>query len=177
ARLLTANSGESMAEALAIAFSPDGRLLACGFKDGTIRLWTVADGREASRPLGGYLPLAQLAFSPDGETLAAGNPGGGVNLWSVTSGLPKDPVRGHEGRVYGVAFSPDGRWLASGGFDQTVQLVDRASGQRVPTFRSDTAITSLTFSPDSRTLAAGSAAPGPFLYLWDLTSKEVPKRL
>jgi WD40 repeat protein len=170
-----------------VAFSPNGQILASGGQDGTIRLWNVADGQELPEPAGHSfpvarladrtLPIARMAFSPDGETLAAVNLDGGVNLWDVKTRQPREPVRSHKGPVLAVAFSPDGRWLATGGADRSVQLIDRASGQRLPPFRTESPITSLTFSPDSKTLSATCFAPGPSLHLWDITTrKALPPR-
>jgi WD40 repeat protein len=164
---------------IAVTFSPDGRLLASSSIDGTIRLSEAATGRALPGFATGPAPtLVPLAFSPDGETLAAGSGplaagtgNGCVNLWVVKT-REKEPVRWYAGPVYAVAFSPDGRWLASGGGNRTVELIDRAGGLGTHTFRGKTPITGLAFSPDSQTLAAVSAAPGPSLRLWDLAAKK-----
>lgn len=154
-----------------VAFSPDGQLLASIGTDGA-RLWEVATGAVvqelASIP---SMAPASVAFSPDGETVAAGSDSGSVNRWVVKTGQPKEPLRWHAGAVHAVAFSPDGRWLASGGADMTVRLIDRPSDQRSHTFRSGTLVTSLAFSPDSRTLAAASDRSGQPVRLWDLATK------
>src|SRR5262249_32278552 len=156
---------------VAVAFSPDGRLLASSSIDGTIRLSDVATGPVmpdlSTSPT---LVPTQLAFSPDGETLAAGGANGGVNLWDAKTGKPKDPVRWHVGAGHAVAVSPDGRWLGSARLAEAVQLIDLASGKRVPTFRGGILVSRLAFSPDSRTLAAASDGSGP-LRLWDFATK------
>jgi WD40 repeat protein len=167
ARVFTGHNGD----AWSVAFSPDGQILASSGKDGTIRLWTVADGKELHVLSAFSFPAALLAFSPDGDTLAAGSLNGGASLWSVKTGQPMDPVLWHIGPVRAVGFSPDGRWLATGGQDKNVQLIDRTSRQRVHTFRGETPITALAFSPDSKSLAATCAAPGPSLLLWDIAAK------
>jgi WD domain, G-beta repeat len=75
--------GEEQHRALCLAFSPEGKLLAAGCKDGTIRWWETATGREL-RPLGdSQNSVLCLAFSPDGKSLAAGNGNTSILVWDV----------------------------------------------------------------------------------------------
>jgi WD40 repeat protein len=98
-----------------VAFSPDGRLLASGSDDHTVKLWDVETGQEV-RTLRGHTDWVwSVAFSPDGRLLASGSGTSTVKLWDVASRVAGSA---HPARAYGlgasVAFSPDGRLLASG---------------------------------------------------------------
>jgi WD40 repeat protein len=130
-----------------VAFSPDGRLLASGSYDETIKLWEVASGSHV-RTLSGHTDgVNSVAFSPDGRLLASGSCGsataaallqGEIKLWDVATGSLVRTLTGHTDSVYSVAFSPDGRLLASGSRDNTIKLWDVASGSLVRTLSGHT---------------------------------------
>jgi WD40 repeat protein len=83
-RLITTLSQATPAGSGSVAFSPDGRLLASGSADNTIKLWEVASGSEV-RTLTGHTYLVwSVAFSPDGRLLASGSGDNTIKLWDIS---------------------------------------------------------------------------------------------
>jgi WD40 repeat protein/serine/threonine protein kinase/Flp pilus assembly protein TadD len=106
----------------ALAYSPDGSLLASGSVDGIVRIWDVA-ARQLRAALRGH-PAAvwSVAFFPDGQTLASGSEDGTIKLWDIPTGQERITLTGHPSAVFAVGVAPDGDLLATGSLDGTVRL-------------------------------------------------------
>lgn len=116
-----------------VSFSPDGKFLASGSQDATIKLWEVDSGRRLGTLLGHSHVVNSVAFRPDGKMLATGSSDKTTKLWSVPDGAELYTLHGHSGFVTSVGFSSDGRILVTGGGDGSVKLWEVSSGTELAT--------------------------------------------
>jgi WD40 repeat protein len=154
----------------AVAFSPDGTLLASASSDRTVKVWEVAAGKEKFTLKGHANFVTCVAFSPDGATLASGGYDATVRLWDVATGAERVVLKKGRALVGALAFSPDGKLLAWGGTDGAVRLWDVAAAKERPPLRGHgDAVTALAFAPDGSLLASGG--DDRTIKLWDVPSR------
>jgi WD40 repeat protein len=154
---LIANCTGHMVSVNCMAFSTDGRRLASGSADGTVKVWKAATGRLIADCTGGRSMVSGVAFSPDGKLVASGSSDRAVRLWQASTGRLIADCTGHTASVVSVAFSPDGHRVASGASDGRVCMWEAATGRLIADCTGHTAsVNSVAFSPDGHRLASGS---------------------
>ncbi len=182
ARLYTFLRGHT-APVYALAFSPDGRLLASGGDDRVIRLWDARTWEPVATLKNGHTGTVwSLAFSPDGSLLASGSTDRTVRLWNVAARAPAGPpLGGHTGRVRSLAFDRTGKVLLSssateGGENETLSWDLAAVPPAAKPFGGGAGSSgNLALGADGRLLAVGS---GGIVSLWNLdTQQRLPQPL
>ena len=159
---------ENTTDVISIAYSPDGKTIASGGLNATIRLWDVHT-RELLQTFTGYRDLINsIVFSPDGKSIVSGGRDKTVRLWNVETGT-QQWFRENPHYVTSVAFSSDGKTIASissgiillwetstGTLKKTINIKEYAGARDLA-----------AFSPDGNTLASFR---GYNLFLWDVST-------
>jgi WD40 repeat protein len=141
-----------------LAFTPDGKMLATGSFDNTVKLWDTATGKELKSyggAMGHQKGIMSSAISPDGQYLATGSSDNTLRIWD----LPMEaPVRmmPHAAAVTSLALSADGAKLAYAGADGQVKFVNAADFKELGKVTPQTGpVTAMSLSPNAQILAAG----------------------
>jgi len=154
-----------------VAFSPDGKTLASGTADGTIKLWDAGTGSLARtlRDFHNLDSVGSLAFSADGKTVASSShTDQTVSLWDAATGYLLRTIKGHTGAILDIAFSPDGTHVASASFDFTVKLWVTTRDQEARSLPGKDVVLDVAFGPDGSYLA--SAGLERTVTLWDVST-------
>lgn len=146
-----------------INFSPDGKMIATGGVDKTVKLWKK-DGTLYNNLVGHNDAVEAVKFNPtNNQIIASASDDNTVKLWQIDSTLVQT-LDGHKGVVNAVAFSHDGKIIASASNDGTVKLW-QLSGSSLKTLSHNNQVYSVAFSPDGKTIVTTNGYG--WLTLWN----------
>ncbi|CRG89769.1 putative WD repeat-containing protein all2124 [Talaromyces islandicus] len=159
-----------------VAFSPNGKLLASGSSDETIKLWDTATGVLQQTLMAHSDWVESVVFSPDNRLLASASDDKTIKLWDIATGILQQSLLGHLDTVQYIVFSSNGRLLVSGSDDKTIKIWDTATGALEHTLiaHSDW-VESVAFSPDDQLLASGSRDKT--IKFWNIATGALQKTL
>jgi WD40 repeat protein len=160
------------ADASALAWSPDGKRLASGGFDESIRVWDAVSGKQVLPSAAPALGILALSWSPDGRRLASANWfDKTVGVWDPATGKQLFTFRGHADRVHSVAFNPDGRRLASADEGARVIVWEADGGKPLFSLSGTTPAGwesvggAVCWNPDGQRLATSNFSQG--IKIWD----------
>ncbi|KAF5318822.1 hypothetical protein D9619_010801 [Psilocybe cf. subviscida] len=157
-----------------IAYSPDGKHLASGSGDETIRIWNAETGQQTLQiNIEKMNAIFDIALSSDGQYIISGSSNDIVQIWDANTGLEAfPPLEGHTAVVFTVATSADKKYLASGSDDNTVRFWDFQTKALLFKGEHQDTVNYVEFSPTSKFLA--SASDDGNIKIWSMeTYKEV----
>jgi WD40 repeat protein len=142
-------------EVWAVAVSPDGKTIASGSQDKTVRIWDVGTGKEiAQLPKFGDR-VTSVAFSPDNKTLLAGSFDKTAVLYDIAAKKVTFTLKQHKDLVLGVAFASDSKTCATVSKDKTVVVWNADTGKLVRGLAFPDFFSSVRFTPDNKLIFAG----------------------
>jgi len=150
--------GGHRAAVTSLAFSADGRVLASGSRDRTVRVWNTPGGREASAPLDAKAGVVAIALVPNRSVVAATLDDRRLVLWDY--GLQRQVIHfdsPDRSRLKAVAVSSDGRWVAAGGASRRIYVWQIDRGTLAGELKNTAGrIESLAFTPDGSGIVCGT---------------------
>lgn len=114
-----------------LQFSPDGKTLLTGGRDGILRIWDAESGREVGQFPGFAGCPGPFAFAPDKKTLAVVDGGSTIRLLDPASGNDRLPMEGHHGCISSISVTPDSQTIATISPDKTLRVWEPATGREL----------------------------------------------
>lgn len=154
----------SHTQSRSLSWSPSGRLIAEGTKDGTINIWDISNRTIIKSQKEHHGTINSLSWSPDGKSLVSGSSDNTMRIWKIDEVKEKVEVkkdleshRGHQSAVNGVSWSPDGEKIAGGDSDGIVGIWGAGKGEEIFYIKAHKdPVFSIKWSPNGKQLASAS---------------------
>jgi WD40 repeat protein len=149
-----------------IAFSPNGKIIASGSSDRSVKIWDCETGLCVNTFIGHTRPVLSVAFSTDGKTIASCGGHSVIKIWDVVTGECIQSL--NERACYKILFSPDSKTLACCSTTGIIKLWNFRQSEYIQLGEYGHAVISSAFSPDGKILACGSKDG--IVRLWDIST-------
>ena len=155
---------------MSLALSPNGRDLAYGTYDRTVKICSTATGAEKITLRGHKGYVYAVAFRPDGKQIVSGSTDNMIKLWDARTGAELATLTGHQGSVFSVSFDSNGHRIVSGSSDGTIRMWDAKNGTELFTMSGHQGtVGCVAFSPDGK-LVVSSGGWDKTIKIWDAAS-------
>ncbi len=150
----------------ALAFSPDGRTVACGHDDGYVRLWDVRSQRQVGEIAAHPDAVSALCFSSKGDRIASAGEDRVVQVWDADTHKSLATLKSHTDRIPALAWAPDDNLLVSAGWDTSARVWRPGAGAEPAMLLNSHAeqVLGVAFSPDGKWFATADSEND--IYLW-----------
>ncbi len=163
------------AQVNAVAWSPDGRLLASAGDDNSVIVWEAASKTILTRFQAHTDVVQVVAWSPDGKHVASASIDHTVRIWNANTKEVKFSYRNSSSIVYDLCWSPDGRFIALAGSDHTVQIWNVWERTKTFTYKGHfDRVQAVSWSPDGQYLASGGKDQT--VHIWKAVLRKTPAR-
>jgi eukaryotic-like serine/threonine-protein kinase len=156
----------------AVAWSPDGRLLASASNDKTVQIWDILTERSIFTSHEHTQQVNVVRWSPDGTRIASGSADKTVQIWDRLKTRSKITYRRHGSSIADLAWSPDGHALASCSGEGAVHVWDASTGEDIILYWGHgTAVYALAWSPDGQHIA--SVSEDQIIQIWSTATAKL----
>jgi WD40 repeat protein len=185
-----------------IRWSPDGKYLASGSKDGSAQIWDTKKWERISTLKGHKREITAMHWSPDGKKLATASTDRTARVWNPIYGQTISELKALVGSQNVVSWSPDGKLLAMGGDNNPVRIWDVKNGQVITALRTpkrinktivqvwkipasagvlkrpvpESNVRSISWSPDGEQIAVVTTNGSDLLEIWECKTGKLKKR-